>query len=272
MKCFPCSHTAIYAIIVCMDWQSRRKFLYLLSFVVVILAGTVYVMRDILFPEPTCVDKKQNGFEVGVDCGGVCAVRCTSEVVPLSVLWTQLLRTSSSTYDIVGMVSNKNINHAAHIASYVFTVYDENGVSLGETKGVTLTPVNGDFPIIRQSLSFRAVPKTVSLTLTDGPHYNVNEKPTSPTVSVGNERYESTLKPRVYATVQNRKRMTIRDLPVKVILFDQNNNAYAVGETVIPELGKEEMKEVSFTWNSPLPFAPTRIRAYPIFDPFLSIQ
>jgi hypothetical protein len=255
-----------------MDWQTRRKFLYLLSFIVVLIATAVYFSRDILFPEPTCVDKKQNGFEVGVDCGGVCAVRCTSEIIPLSVAWARVIRTSTTTYDIVGMVSNKNINHAAHIASYVFTAYDDSGNAIQEIKGVTLTPVNGDFPIVRQNVSFKVSPKTVSLTLADGPHYNVNEKPTSPTVSVGNERYEYTLVPRVYATVQNRKRMTIRNLPIKVILFDQDNNAYAVGETVIPELGKEELKEVSFTWNYPLPFPPTRIRAYPIFDPFLTIQ
>jgi hypothetical protein len=141
-----------------------------------------------------------------------------------------------------------------------------------DIKGFTLTPVSGDFPIIRQSITSKYIPKTVSLTITDGLHYNVNEKPTSPTLSVSNERYESLLVSRVYATVQNKKRLTIRDLPVKVVLFDEYNNAYAVGETVIPELGKEEMKEVSFTWKTRLPFAPTRIRVYPIFDPFLPTQ
>jgi hypothetical protein len=43
---------------------------------------------------------------------------------------------------------------------------------------------------------------------------------------------------------------------------------YAVGQTVVPTLDKEQTKEIIVTWNPPLPFAPTRIDVYPIFDPF----
>jgi hypothetical protein len=94
----------------------------------------------------------------------------------------------------------------------------------------------------------------------------------SPTLSIGNEKYEEGSIPRVYVTVQNKKRITVTNLPIKVILFDQDNNAYAVGQTIVPELNKEESKVVSFTWDAPLPYPPTRIRAYTMFDPFLPVQ
>jgi hypothetical protein len=255
-----------------MDWQIRRKILYALAVVIAVSSFIVYVLKDTLFPVPTCFDKKQNGYEVGIDCGGVCALRCSSEVIPLSVLWTRILKTSNNTYDLIAMVSNKNINNATNNVPYTFTVYNEKGQPMQDIKGITVTPVNGDFPIIEQSVVISGNPRTVTIQIGDGPHYNVNEKPTSPTLSISNEHYEPGQIPRVYVTVQNKKRMTIRDLPVKVILFDQENNAYAVGSTVIPELGKEESKDVSFTWSAPLPYPPLRIRAYPIFDPFLSIQ
>lgn len=255
-----------------MEWQTRRKFLYSLAFVIAVLAGSIYILRDIFFPKPTCSDKRQNGFEVGVDCGGTCSLRCESEVVPLAVLWTRIIKLSDTTYDLVAMVSNKNINNSASIVKYTFIVYGESGEILKEEKGVTKTPVNGDFPIINLAVPVTGTPKTLVVQIEDGPHYIVKEKSTSPTISIVNERYEEGSNPRVYATVQNRKRQTIRELPVKVILYDQDNNAYAVGQTVIPELAKEESKSVSFVWSSPLEKPPVRIRAYPIFDPFLTIE
>lgn len=255
-----------------MDWQTRRRFLYLLATIITVLATTVFLLRDVVFPDPTCRDSKQNGYELGIDCGGTCALRCSSEVVPLSVLWARSIKSSATTYDLVAMVSNKNINNAAQRVIYTFMVYDEKGELVAEVKGVTVTPVNGDFPVIEQAVTLSSKPETVVLRIEDGKHYRVAEKSTSPTISISNERYEAGNIPRVYATVQNRKRQTIRDLPVKVLLLDQDNNVYAVGQTIIPELAKEEFKVVSFTWSSPLPYPPLRIRAYPIFDPFLSIE
>lgn len=254
-----------------MNWNTRRKTLYGSALVIIIISLSLYIFRDILFPVPTCSDGKQNGYELGIDCGGICAPRCASEVEPLIVLWAQTFKTTKSTYDLVAMVSNKNIDNASHGISYTFTVYDSMGRVMREVKGKTVAPISGDFPILEQSVSLPQAPRNVSLAIEDGIHYKVNEKPTSPTLRIGNERYEAGTLPRVYATVTNTKQIIIRNLPVIVVLFDQNNNAYAVGSTLIPQLDKEEAKEISFTWDSPLSFPPVRIKVYPIFDPFLSI-
>lgn len=254
-----------------MDWQIRRKFLYGSAVIIALLALVIYFFRDTLFPAPTCFDGKQNGYEVGVDCGGICAPRCASEVQPLVVLWTRALKTSATTYDLVAMVSNKNIDNASHSIAYSFVVYDAQGRVMKEVRGNTIAPISGDFPVLEQSVILPQFPRNVTLQIQDDIHYKVNEKPTSPTLRIGNERYEAGTIPRVYATVVNTKQITIRDLPVIVVLFDQNNNAYAVGKTLIPQLNKEEAKEVSFTWDFPLASSPLRIKVYPLFDPFLSI-
>jgi hypothetical protein len=255
-----------------MEWQTRRKFLYALAGIIITLAVVIYLMRDIVFPAPTCSDNRQNGYEAGVDCGGICDIRCSSEVAPLVVLWSRAIPVSKTTYDLVAMVSNKNIDNAAHSVSYIFTVYDSKGLVLQEIKGDTLAPVDGDFPIIKQSITLSDIPREVTLQIKDSLHYRVNEKPTSPTVRISNEQYEAGSIARVYATLQNTKRMTILNLPVRVVLYDQQGNVFAAGETTIPRLEKEEVKDITFIWHSPLPYAPTRIRVYPIFDPFLSIE
>ena len=255
-----------------MDWSARRKIIYAFALFMLISVTSFYVLKDIIFPAPTCFDKKQNGYEVGIDCGGICAPRCSSEVQPLTVLWVRALKASETTYDLVGMISNKNIDNAAESISYTFTVYNVQGKVIQEIKGVTVAPVGGDFPIIHQSIVLPQIPRNVTLELQDGTHYKVKEKPTSPTLRITNERYEAGSIPRVYATVQNTKRTTVTDLPVIVVLFDQNNNAYAVGGTIVPRLDKEQSEEVSFTWDDPLPSIPVRIKVYPIFNPFIAID
>lgn len=251
-----------------MNWHTRRRLIYALAVLLTVSAVTVYVLRDTLFPEPSCFDNRQNGFEVGVDCGGTCSLRCTQEVIPLTTKWSRALRTSSGTYDLVAMVSNKNINNAPRSLAYVFTAYDAEGAVLKQLFGTSTAPIDGDFPVIIQNVQLSQMPASVSAQLFDGPHFTVQEKPTSPTLRTSGIRYEAGVIPRVYAILTNTRRITIENLRVRVLVYDANDNVYAAGETLIPFLDKEESKNISYTWNAPFKEYPTKIRIFPIFDPF----
>ena len=72
--------------------------------------------------------------------------------------------------------------------------------------------------------------------------------------------------------IVNTKRLEINNLPVRVVLFDDKDNAYAVGQSLIPYLEKEGAQEIIFTWDEPLPVPPTRIGVYPIFNPFEALS
>ena len=196
---------------------------------------------------------------------------CQEDVNPLSVVWTKAIPTSSTTYDLVAFISNANINNASREMGYTFSLYDEKGILTGTISGSTTAPLDGKFPIIVQNIPLANPPSNVVTALSDLPHYKVAESPTSPTLKIVERRYEPGATSRVYATVANTKRIIINDLPVRVVLFDEKDNAYAVGQTIIPVLQKEEEKEISFTWNPPLLQVPTRIGVYPIFNPFNAI-
>jgi hypothetical protein len=255
-----------------MNWSLKRKLLYGTTVCIIILSFALFVLRDTLFPSPTCFDTKKNGYETGIDCGGTCSLRCTNQVTPLSVVWTKAVQDTSTTYDVVGMVSNRNIDNASHFISYTFTAYDKLGTVLATLTGKTIAPIDGDFPIIVQGVKMASKPDAVSLDLVDGPHYSVLEKPTSPTLKVLNRRFEDGTVPRVYATIQNTKQKTLSDVPIRVLLFDVDDNLYASGETVVPFFEREGSHDIVITWNNPLPHPPTRIGVYPIFDPFLGGQ
>ncbi len=253
-----------------MEWQTRRKIIYALSVIVIIVAFLIYIFREQISPTPTCFDTKQNNFESGIDCGGTCNRMCDQEVIPLSVLWTWYLKTSDNVYDLVAMISNTNTNNSAYAVSYTFTTYNEKGDVIDVFTGSAKTPIASDFPIIRQDVYLKEEPKNVTFTIKDDTHFKVAEKTTSPIVRISGERYEDGEKSRVYAIVKNMKQVRIMDLKVRVLLYDQDNNVYAVGKTEIPFLEQEENREISFTWKEKLPFAPLRIKVYPIIDPFLS--
>lgn len=255
-----------------MNWETKRKLVYALGVSVALLAIFVLVFRNILFPDPTCFDSKLNGYELEVDCGGACALKCTQEVNPLTVVWAKAVSSSAGIYDLVGMVKNTNIDNASRELGYTFTLYDDQGAVTSVYSGSTTAPLDGNFPIIIQNLPLTSAPNKVALTLFDGLHFKVLESPTSPTLRIVERRYEPGQIPRIYTTIMNTKRLEINNLQVRVVLFDENDNAYAVAQTIVPTLAKEEIKELAFTWNEPLPVAPTRIGVYPIFNPFEAID
>ena len=251
-----------------MDWSLRRQLIYALAIAIILATVTVLAMRDNLFPKPTCSDKKMNGPEEGVDCGGVCNLRCSEQVRPLTVEWSKAVMVEEGVYDLVAMNNNANIDNASKQIGFSFILYDKLGTVLGIFSGSTTAPLGGEFPIILPSIALPSAPDSVITTLNDGPHYKVNESPSSPTVRIGKHRYEQDTVSRVFATVSNTKRIELNKLPIRAVLFDNKNNAYAVGETLIPYLDKEGVVEIVFTWRNVLPVAPTRIEVYPIFNPF----
>jgi hypothetical protein len=249
-------------------WELKRKIIYALVTFTVLSTIFVLTFRSTFFPDPTCFDGKKNGFEVNVDCGGTCALVCKEDVNPLTVVWAKAVKASKTSYDLVALVANTNIDNASRNIGYTFSLYDEAGSLMQTFTGSTTVPLDGKFPLIIQNVPLQKAPTNVVASLLDGPHYKVLESPTSPTIKILDRRYEAGSIPRIYATIANTKRIDIFNLPVRVLLFDSNDNVYAVGQTLIESLPKEGVQEIIITWNSPLPFSPTRIGVYPIFNPF----
>lgn len=251
-----------------MQWDTRRKIIY--AFVTLFVTATclVFLFRGVLFPEPTCFDGQRNGFEIGVDCGGECVLRCREEVYPLSVVWSSAVKSSEFTYDLVGLVSNKNIDNASMFLGYTFTAYSSKGEVLDRLSGTTTPPLDGEFPIIVQNVTLSEEPNHVVLTLNDTQHFKVKENPASPTVSITNKTYEAGKTPRVYAQIKNTKQFEVRDLEVRAILLNERGNVFAAGRTFVPRLLGEESQQLVFIWKNSFETPPARVLIYPIFNPF----
>lgn len=245
-----------------MEWSTRRKLLYGVSTAIFTLAITGFIVTKFLLPSPSCFDGKKNAFEVGIDCGGTCALQCSSQTIPLQVLWARALPVGTSTYDIVGLIANKNINNAPKAVMYMFTVYNKEGQTIFVNQGTTTISVDDDMPIIIQSVPLADIPSQTVLALAPAKHYATSEKsPISPIRTV-RTKIEDGTPARLYVTIQNTKQITFADLPVRVILYDDQDNAIAAGKTVVPFLNKEEQKDLVYLWDNQFPSSVARIRVY----------
>lgn len=255
-----------------MEWATKRKIIYAFAAITLTLAFVVYETRSILFPVPTCFDNKKNGYETNIDCGGTCALRCIDEVSLVSVDFATAIKVAPNTYDLVAMLSNKNISSAPTSMSYVFIVLNKNGKTIASLPGDTLVPVDSSFPIVKQEVTLSDLPTKVLVKLVQSPYYKTIEKPRTPLIRTTDYRYEPGQISRLYVSVINTTRNVYLKLPVRLVLYDEKDNVIATGESIVPSLDKEETKDVVFTWHGLLSAIPTKMRAYPILSPFGSAQ
>lgn len=251
-----------------MNWAAKRKIVYAVAVIIFSIVFAVYQARGILFPTPTCIDQKQNGFESGIDCGGSCALRCEQEVVPVSVEWSRAIPVSSDTYDFAAMLANRNTNSAPLNVEYQFTAYNKAGEVILSLRGETLVPADGDFPVIVQNIELSEQPYQVVAHVSQPSQYAVSDAAKRVQVRVKSTRYEGGATPRVYVVLDNLTQRSFLKLPLRVVAYDEYNNAVAVGESIVPSLEKEEEKEIIFTWPEPFSTTPTKLRAYPVLSPF----
>ena len=105
-----------------MDWAKRRRIFYALAFAGLLLLVASYPIYLIISKAPTCFDKKQNGTETGLNCGGGCALVCTAEVKQPRVVWAKAFPIKSDIYDLGIYVENVNANAGLKNARYTIRV------------------------------------------------------------------------------------------------------------------------------------------------------
>jgi len=88
----------------CMEWSQKRKILYSLAVTIVVVLLASYPTYLLLRETPTCFDKKQNGTETGIDCGGSCSLMCSVEVKAPRIVWAKVFPINGNVYDIAAYV------------------------------------------------------------------------------------------------------------------------------------------------------------------------
>lgn len=238
-----------------MTWATRRKLQYLSGFFGFILVILFIFLYPVIFKKPTCTDLKQNGTEIGVDCGGSCSLMCKESVSDPVVLWSRAFNVVGSTYNLVALIENQNRNSAIESIPYEFRAYDEKNRLLGRKQGTTFIPPNKQFAVFEARFdSGESKIKSVTFEFIS-PFVWVKKEPTVNSLPIyvdniilGDDKKSPSLSARI-------KNESIHDLPsfeAVAILYDEVGNAINVSKTVKEELPSGQNTTVFFTWPEQL--------------------
>lgn len=249
-----------------MSWATRRQTIILSIVAVVILAALLAIFVPLLYKAPSCTDQKQNGDEVGVDCGGSCAYLCSAGITKPSVKFARPFSPSSGRTDVIAYVENPNSTAAAKNVGYTLELYDMDNAVIAREGGVLDLPPQSMVPVYVPNLfsGYRDVARAFLL-IDDAsvrwfryeddrilPRYNNDAS-----IVTGDT-------PRITVSFRNPTAEVMRDILVIVTVYDGAGNAIAASRTIIPQIGAQGVAGATVTWNAPFSAEPVRVDAIPL--------
>lgn len=255
-----------------LSWGARRQLMIAAGFLAVILVIVAAIIIPKLNKPPTCFDGKQNGGEFGVDCGGGCAKICGFQTTDVVVRWAGVFPVTTTVANAVAYIQNPNITAAARNVPYQFKIYDEDHQFITERNGVAYIAPNGASAIFEGGIQVGTrMPKFAEFRFTADPLWvSLDPRISGINVVPSNQVLENeTTKPKLTGTISNvSDRYSVSDISVIAILYDKDDNATAVSQTVVAGLPPTGKSEVFFTWPNPFKEKVVRLELIPRYDVF----
>lgn len=234
-----------------MEWSQKRKILYALAFAGVIILLAAYPVYKTINPTPTCSDQRQNGDEIGVDCGGSCALFCSSQVKDLRVVWTKAFQVVPGRYDLGAYVENPNLDAGIRIAGYTLRMFDRDGAVLAEGRGSTEVPPASTFLLFVGNVSATSTPDRVEVEFFPEDLKRWTKAQAVPSVLMTkNQSLKNTdTKPRFDATLLNTDLVNDAGYAsLGAVIYDAARHPVAISRTYVEGVPKGGTQDIFFTW------------------------
>lgn len=242
-----------------MEWSQKRKILYALAFAGIIILLSAYPVYRFTYKSPTCFDKKQNGTETGVDCGGGCSLMCAEDVKPPRAVWAKAFPINGTVYDIGAYVENVNTSAGLKNARYTMRVLDNSGAILAEKKDTTDLAPSSAVLLFETGVTFSGTPASVEISFdsSDITKWMKATKAPSSVVTKNQNLKNVDTKPRFDAVMVNIDPVNdVTNLALGAIIYDQQRHPVAVSKTYVDRITKGGEQNIFFTWPSPFSSAP----------------
>lgn len=222
----------------------------------------LYGAYDILVPDPSCSDGRQNQGEEGVDCGSVCGVLCGAPLEQFTVSQPQQF-VAGDDLDVLVEIQNPNIIYGAPRLDYRLVVY-ENADGAGTLGGekvsrrgftyanpletrylvVTIPGFTRELGAVDDIVRFEWEPDRTAVYEGRLPETQIVD------FSVLNERLEVSDDGAVSfrADIRNDATFDFDQVDVSVILLDAAGERIGVGSTIVRTLGARELRLVQLEW------------------------
>ncbi|MDQ5957459.1 MAG: hypothetical protein QG614_434 [Patescibacteria group bacterium] len=232
------------------DWSTRRKYAYFSGFFLIFLIIISYFLYPIIFPKPTCFDKKQNGSESGIDCGGSCSLMCKNSYQELDVLLARSFEKSNGLSDIVVLLENKNRYMAPKEINLDVDIYKTSGEFLETIKVNQLAGTQKYIPILINNYKTSDIGKVFVKNLS----YSMYRTRGAYDVSLSDFEFSKD-KTSIDVYLKNIYKEDIKDdLKVYILVRDNLNNISAINYQNLNGISYGETKRLNFLWSKPLDF------------------
>jgi len=233
-------------------WAARRRNVTLFWLSAIGVIGLAVYLLISMYEPPSCFDKKFNQDEVAIDCGGVCARMCSSQIGQLSVAWTSSFEVSQGMWSAFAYIDNPNTEAYAPLSKYRFTLYDRAGEVITEVDGETIISRNPMLPVFEGRIQVGdRVPYRTEFVWLDEEQVWYKEKNFYEVIVQEQVMKNASTKPEIQATVLNKTPYVITDVEVFVIVYDIHKNAIATSKTYVDSLSPRGKRNITFSWPNP---------------------
>lgn len=250
-----------------MSWGTRKRNFIVLIFSTVVFFTVSILLGVFFYEEPTCFDKKQNGDEIGVDCGGKCELLCNFSTTDPIIHWVRYFKIADGIYSVIAYVENQNTDASVKNLPYVFKLYDSRGVVIVEKEGITNLNSKQIIPITETGLKTGELePVRISFDFTKKIVWQ-KDQAKNPVLIIKDEQIVKDKEvQKITAEVLNSSLEDTQNINFLVIVYDQNNNAIASSATFVEELRGGETKNILFTWPTLFTEQISRFEIIPLYQ------
>lgn len=257
------------------SWALRRQLSYGLLVVVVIAAAGVFSYFQFFYAPPSCSDGKHNGAERGVDCGGDCIDICPADVTAPTVFWTRVIPFEQDRVDLVALAENTSQEIGNPSLVYTFKVYDAQNRLILEKPGKTFVNPREQFAVIETSVPVENATATRAFIEFSNEGWERFSLPENINIrfSYHNQLLRNLSEaPQLDAAVRNISSMSVEDIEVITLLYDQAQTLVGANVTYINDLSRNEQEPIFFSWREPFASTPVRIDLFARINQFFLPQ
>lgn len=237
------------------NWSRNRKRIIFLIIFLTLLVLVVLPAVALFYKTPDCFDGKQNGTEVGIDCGGSCALICRDESLPIIMKGdARVFRVASSTYGVVAIFENPNIDAEVYSAEYSIKLFNSSSiVPLKVIEGRTFVPKSGTFSIFDGPFILSEAPTKSLFEWKNGSLvWQKDIMPVPEVVISEKELTEEGGLPRLNMVISNLSLERVSHIELTALLSSEDGNIISASKTLVDVILPGQSVPAVITWPEPL--------------------
>ena len=157
-------------------WRVAHRMKYLITLIIIIILILSYFIYDIFFSTVSCTDNRKNGDEIGIDCGGSCALLCKGQFQDLIIdnKNIRLEKVSDNKYNVYLLISNNNKDTAVYNIDVLTSFYDKDNNLIGTTNNNIPFSDNLLIPVLIEGITVDNLDRIESAVVND---YKIYKSP-----------------------------------------------------------------------------------------------